>query len=59
MTLTFFCLFSPSGGSAWGSVGNTETLIEGAKYLLSKGCTAIAVVVRFPEDDEGGTRITG
>lgn len=42
------------GGSSWGSVGNTETLVEAAKALVAKGCTAIAVVVRFPEDEEGG-----
>lgn len=43
-----------SGGSSWGSVENTATLVEAAEALQAKGCTAIAVVVRFPEDDEGG-----
>jgi hypothetical protein len=42
------------GGSSWGSVGNTETLVEAAETLVAKGCTAIAVIVRFPEDEEGG-----
>jgi hypothetical protein len=43
---------SPSG-AAWGSVGDTDTLVEGARVLVEEhGCTAVAVVVRFPEDEE-------
>jgi hypothetical protein len=39
-------------GASWGSVRDTDTLIEGARELLQRGCTAIAVVARFPEDEE-------
>lgn len=42
---------APSGAS-WGSIQDKETFIEGARKLIDQGCTAIAVVVRFPEDDE-------
>ena len=35
------------------SIGNVESLLDAATFLYNKGCTAIAVVVRFPEDDEG------
>lgn len=42
---------SPSGAS-WGSIENTKTLLDASKVLIDQGCTAIAVVVRFPEDDE-------
>jgi hypothetical protein len=42
---------SPSGAS-WGSVQNTNTLVEGAQELLRLGCDAVAVVARFPEDEE-------
>eukprot|EP01041_Mallomonas_annulata_P013246 gene13246-28042_t len=42
---------TPSGAS-WGSVNDLDALVEGAQELIRKGCTAIAVVVRFPEDDE-------
>ena len=39
-------------GASWGSVKDTDTLIEAAEELVSRGCTAIAVVARFPEDEE-------
>jgi hypothetical protein len=42
---------SPSGAS-WGSVQNTNTLVEGAQELLRLGCDAVAIVARFPEDEE-------
>lgn len=43
---------SSESGASWGCLQDTNTLIEGAQALVDKGCTAIAVVVRFPEDDE-------
>ena len=39
-------------GASWGSLRNVDTLVRGAKTLVERGCTAIAVVARFPE--EGG-----
>jgi predicted HNH restriction endonuclease len=39
-------------GASWGSVKDTDTLIEAAEELIRRGCTAIAVVARFPEDEE-------
>ena len=41
-----------NSGASWGNIENSDTLIEAAKKLVSRGCDAIAVVVRFPEDDE-------
>jgi len=44
---------SDQSGASWGSVTDTETLVEGAQALVNDfGCTAVAVVVRFPEDGE-------
>lgn len=41
-------------GASWGSLGpeGENTLIAAAEELVRQGCTAIAVVCRFPEDDE-------
>ena len=39
-------------GASWGSLENSTTLLEGAEKLIENGCTAIAVVVRFPEDED-------
>lgn len=44
---------SSLSGSSWGGLKNVDTLLEAAQWLYDKGCTAIAVVVRFPEDEEG------
>lgn len=47
-----------ASGASWGSVGDTASLVEGARVLVKEmGCTAVAVVVRFPEDDEGGKEL--
>lgn len=40
-------------GASWGSVNNVETLVDGARKLVEEGCTAIAVIARFPEEDDG------
>ena len=42
---------SPAGAS-WGSVQNPGTLLRGAEELRAAGCTAIAVVARFPDDED-------
>lgn len=39
-------------GASWGVVEDTATLVEAAETLVKQGCDAIAVVVRFPEDEE-------
>ena len=42
---------SPSGAS-WGTVRSPGTLVRGAQRLVAAGATAIAVVARFPDEDE-------
>jgi len=41
-----------SSGASWGSVDNVDALLEAARELVHAGCDAIAVVTRFPEDEE-------
>ena len=41
-----------SSGASWGSVEDTAALLEGARELIRRGCSAIAVVARFPEDED-------
>jgi hypothetical protein len=44
---------SVESGASWGTVEATKALGDAAKFLLEeKGCTAIALVGRFPEDAE-------
>ena len=38
------------GGASWGNIKSTGTLLRAAKKLVKAGCTAIAVVARFPDD---------
>ncbi len=45
-------LRTADSGSTWGTIANPGTLLRGAAKLLQGGAEAIAVVVRFP-DDEG------
>jgi hypothetical protein len=40
------------GGASWGNIKSTGTLLRAAKKLVKAGCTAIAVVARFPDDGE-------
>ncbi|CAM9274116.1 unnamed protein product, partial [Chrysoparadoxa australica] len=41
------------GGASWGNVANIETLLDAARHLVTEeGCTAVAVVVSFPEEEE-------
>lgn len=39
-------------GASWGSVEQTHSLVSAGRYLQSKGCTAIALIGRFPEEQE-------
>jgi hypothetical protein len=39
-------------GATWGTVQRPDTLLRGAERLLAAGAEAIAVVVRFPEEDD-------
>jgi len=41
------------GGGSWGKVGRPGTLLRAARRLVEEeGCTALAVVARFPEEEE-------
>lgn len=41
------------GGASWGAVDNPGTVLRGARRLVEEGgCTAIALVARFPEDED-------
>jgi len=42
---------SPAGAS-WGTLARPESLLEAANRLRDAGCTAVAVVARFPEDED-------
>ena len=42
---------SPAGAS-WGTVREPEALLRAARRLKQAGCTAIAVVARFPDDED-------
>lgn len=44
--------FIDKTGSSMGNVKNLNTIKEAGEKLLSKGCTALAVVCLFPEDNE-------
>ena len=41
-----------SSGSSWGSIENPEVLLRTADRLNNSGATAIAVVTRFPDEEE-------
>jgi hypothetical protein len=41
---------SAHSGTSWGTIENMDALIESGEQLKAMGCTAIAVVARFPED---------
>ena len=42
---------SPAGAS-WGTLRNPDALVRAARKLQEAGCTAIAVVARFPDDED-------
>ncbi len=39
-------------GSSWGNIEEPDVLLRGAEKLKQAGATAIAVVTRFPDDDD-------
>ena len=39
-------------GASWGTIADVSTLIEGSEKLINNGCDAIAVVARFPEEED-------
>eukprot|EP00965_Chrysotila_dentata_P178849 5905895-Pleurochrysis_carterae.AAC.1 len=39
-------------GASWGTLGQPDALLAAARRLVSAGCTAIAVVARFPDDED-------
>jgi hypothetical protein len=45
-------LRTAASGATWGTVQHPDTLLRGAERLLAAGATAIAVVVRFPEEED-------
>ncbi|CAM9900466.1 unnamed protein product [Phaeothamnion confervicola] len=41
------------GGASWGTVADAGAAVDAARRLVEEaGCTAIAVVARFPDEDE-------
>ncbi|MEO0541601.1 MAG: DUF3326 domain-containing protein [Cyanobacteria bacterium P01_A01_bin.105] len=45
-------LRSSDSGATWGTIDNPGSLLRGAERLLQAGAEAIAVVARFPDDDD-------
>lgn len=45
---------SRESGASFGDIKNIPTLLDAAQKLKDLGCTAIAVVARFPEGEEAG-----
>ena len=40
-------------GASWGTITNADTLLQAARKLVHDvGCTAIAVVAQFPDEDD-------
>ncbi|MGD1940454.1 MAG: DUF3326 domain-containing protein [Leptolyngbyaceae cyanobacterium] len=45
-------LKTAASGATWGTIANPGTLLRAAEKLVQLGATAIAVVVRFPDDND-------
>jgi len=45
-------LQTAASGATWGTIANSGTLLRGAERLIQLGAAAIAVVVRFPDDED-------
>lgn len=45
-------LRTAKSGATWGTVHDPDTLLRGAERLLAAGAEAIAVVVRFPDEED-------
>ncbi|CAN0387478.1 unnamed protein product, partial [Ectocarpus sp. 13 AM-2016] len=42
-----------TGGASWGTVKGLDSLVDAGRRLVEEaGCTAIAVVARFPDDED-------
>lgn len=39
-------------GASWGQITHPASLLDATERLLAKGCEAIAVVAKFPEDED-------
>jgi hypothetical protein len=50
--LNVIAKISAHSGASWGTIENMDAVIESGEELTAMGCTAIAVVARFPEDDD-------
>ncbi|MEM6838426.1 MAG: DUF3326 domain-containing protein [Cyanobacteria bacterium P01_C01_bin.120] len=45
-------LQTAASGATWGTISRPDTLLRGAERLVQLGADAIAVVVRFPDDED-------
>ena len=59
---------SQAQAATWGTLARPDSLLRAVEHLLQSGCTAIAVIARFPDDGDsdaltayrdGGGRIRG
>lgn len=41
-----------TSGASWGRISNAESLLKASASLIASGCQAIAVVTRFPDDED-------
>lgn len=48
---------SNGGGASWGTILRPDALLDGAARLVATGCEAIAVVAKFPDDEEDETQL--
>ncbi len=48
-------LQTADSGATWGAITNPGTLLRGGERLIQAGAEAIAVVVRFPDDEDPAT----
>lgn len=45
-------LSAGTGGASWGGIARPDSLLRASKTLLDIGCDALAIVARFPDDDD-------
>lgn len=45
-------LATSTSGASWGRISHPASLLDASEKLLAKGCEAIAVVAKFPEDED-------
>lgn len=45
-------LLTGANGASWGGLSNPGALLRAAKKLVDSGCDAIAIVARFPDDED-------